>query len=279
MGSRPGPVLALLAVVPWLGLIRHDVRPEGPVSGGIAFRRVGTAPLAWWLALFFGLQSLQAYAVFGWLPQVYRAAGVSAQTAGLLLGVATAAAIPISLVLPGMAARRPNQTPFVLALCGCYLVGYAGLILWPAGGAWAWALLIGIGTGLFPIALTLIGLRSKTSDGTAALSGFAQSVGYLLAAIGPLMMGAVFGVTGSWTVPLCVLAVLVVPWPTSEYARRRRASSRTRCPDPRDGEEARREVLVWPLGGGARRDRGGAGAWSPDRIRPGRTPPSPAHWG
>jgi CP family cyanate transporter-like MFS transporter len=210
-GLASWAVLALLAVVPWLGLIRHDVRPEGPVSGGIAFRRVGTAPLAWWLALFFGLQSLQAYAVFGWLPQVYRAAGVSAQTAGLLLGVATAAAIPISLVLPGMAARRPNQTPLVLALCGCYLIGYAGLILWPAGGEWAWALLIGIGTGLFPIALTLIGLRSKTSDGTAALSGFAQSVGYLLAAIGPLMMGAVFGATGSWTVPLCVLAVLVVP--------------------------------------------------------------------
>jgi MFS transporter, CP family, cyanate transporter len=210
-GVAAWAVLALIAAVPWLGLVRHDVRPEGPVSGGIPFRRVGTAPLAWWLAFFFGLQSLQAYAVFGWLPQVYQAAGLSAQTAGLLLGAATAIGIPVSLVLPGMAARRPRQTSFVLGLCACYLVGYAGLILWPVGGAWAWALLIGTGTGIFPLTLTMIGLRAKTSDGTAALSGFVQSIGYLVAALGPFMMGALFGVTGSWTVPLCVLMLLVFP--------------------------------------------------------------------
>jgi CP family cyanate transporter-like MFS transporter len=204
-------VLALVCVVPWLPLIRHDVRPDGPVSGGIPFRTVATAPLARWTALFFGLQSLEAYAVFGWLPEVYRAAGVSVQTAGLLLGVATAVGIPIALVLPGMAARRANQSPFVLALCASYLVGYIGLIVWPAGGAWLWALLIGIGTGLFPLILTMIGLRARTSDGTAALSGFVQSVGYLIGAAGPFMMGALFGATGSWTIPVGVLAALVVP--------------------------------------------------------------------
>jgi CP family cyanate transporter-like MFS transporter len=204
-------VLAAVAVVPWLGLMRHDVRPEGPVSGGIPFREVATAPLAWWLALFFGLQSLQAYAVFGWLPEVYRGAGLSAQTAGLLLGVATAIGIPLALVLPGLAVRRPNQTPYVLGLCACYLVGYLGLLAWPVGGAWVWAVLIGIGTGVFPLTLTLIGLRARTSDGTAALSGFSQSVGYLIGAVGPFMMGALFGLTGSWTVPIWVLTVLVVP--------------------------------------------------------------------
>jgi MFS transporter, CP family, cyanate transporter len=181
------------------------------VSGGIGFREVATAPLAWWLAFFFGLQSLQAYAVFGWLPEVYRGAGLSAQTAGLLLGVATAIGIPLALVLPGLAVRRPNQTPYVLALCACYLVGYLGLLAWPVGGAWAWAVLIGIGTGVFPLTLTLIGLRARTSDGTAALSGFSQSVGYLIGAVGPFMMGALFGATGSWTVPIWVLTVLVVP--------------------------------------------------------------------
>jgi MFS transporter, CP family, cyanate transporter len=203
--------LALVAVVPWLPLMRHDVKPEGPVTGGIAFGAVARTPLAWWLAFFFGLQSLHAYAVFGWLPEVYRGAGVSAQSAGLLLGVATAIGIPLALVLPGLAVRRANQTPYVLALCACYIAGYAGLLVWPVGGALAWAVLIGIGTGIFPLTLTLIGLRARTSDGTAALSGFSQSVGYLVGAVGPFMMGALFDATGSWTIPVWVLLVLVLP--------------------------------------------------------------------
>ncbi len=204
-------VAALVAAVPWLGLMRHDVRPEGPVTRGIALRSVGASSMAWAMALFFGLQSLEAYAVFGWLPEIYRHAGVSAQTAGLLLGTTTAVGIPISFVLPGWAARRTNQAPFVVVLSGCYVAGYLGLVSWPVGGAWLWAILIGMGTGLFPLILTLIGLRARTSDGTAALSGFVQSVGYLIGAIGPFMMGAVFDLTGTWTVPLLVLALLAVP--------------------------------------------------------------------
>ena len=81
----------------------------------------------------------------------------------------------------------------------------------PYDGALVWSLLIGLGTGLFPLALALIGLRARTSDGTAALSGFTQSVGYLLAAIGPFMMGALYDVTGGWTVSLPVLVVFLVP--------------------------------------------------------------------
>ena len=202
---------ALVAALPWLALLRHDVRPEGGRSRGISALETARSPLAWAMAIFFGAQSMQAYAVFGWLPQIFRDAGFSAQTAGLLLGTSTAISIPISFVLPSVAVRLTNQAPLILSLCASYAVGYLGLILWPSAGALAWALLIGIGTGMFPLALTLIGLRSRTSDGTAALSGFTQSVGYLLAAIGPFMMGAVYGVTGGWTVPLVVLVALLIP--------------------------------------------------------------------
>ena len=76
---------------------------------------------------------------------------------------------------------------------------------------WLWALLVGIGTSIFPMVLTLIGLRARTSEGTAALSGFAQSIGYLIAGLGPFMMGALYGATGGWTLPLLVLIVLVIP--------------------------------------------------------------------
>ncbi len=201
----------LVAAAPWLALLRHDVRPESDRSKSISSRQTARAPLAWAMAVFFGTQSMQAYAVFGWLPQIYRDAGFSAQTAGLFLGIATATAIPISLVLPSVAVRRTNQAPLVLALCASYAAGYLGLTLSPATLPVLWALLIGTGTGMFPLALTLIGLRARTSDGTAALSGFTQSVGYLLAAIGPFMMGALYGATGGWTVPLAVLIALLLP--------------------------------------------------------------------
>lgn len=203
--------LALVAALPWLGLLRHDVRPRNSAADRIAFRTVSRSALAWWLALFFGLQSLHAYAVFGWLPEVFRSAGLSPSTAGVLLGATTAIGIPVSIFLPGLAARQRSQTPAVLVLCTCYVVGYLGLATRPVGGAWLWALLIGIGTGLFPLILTLIGLRCRTSEGTAALSSFVQSVGYLIGAVGPFMMGALYDATGSWTQPLLTLTVLVIP--------------------------------------------------------------------
>jgi len=202
---------ALIAALPWLGLLGHDVRPESDRAGTITARQTARTSLAWAMAVFFGAQSLQAYAVFGWLPQIYRDAGFSAQTAGILLGVATATSIPISFLLPSLAIRHTNQAPLILTLCACYAAGYLGLIWWASGGAVAWALLIGVGTGMFPLVLTLIGLRARTSDGTAALSGFTQSVGYGMAAVGPFLMGALYGATGGWTWPLVMLIVLLVP--------------------------------------------------------------------
>ena len=202
---------ALLAALPWLGLVSHDSHPEPATHGVITTRRLVRSSLAWSMAVFFGCQSLQAYVVFGWLPQVYRDAGFSANEAGLLLGLTTATSIPMSFVLPGLAARLRHQGPLIIALCMTYVVGYGGLILAPVEGAVAWALLIGTGTAIFPLALLLIGLRSRSSEGTAALSGFTQSVGYLLAAIGPFGVGAIYDATHDWTLPLLLLMAVLVP--------------------------------------------------------------------
>jgi CP family cyanate transporter-like MFS transporter len=203
--------VAFVAAIPWVGLIRHDIKPTSDTPKTITPRALSRSPLARTMAFFFGVQSLQAYAVFGWLPQIFRDAGFSAGTAGLLLGVTTATSIPISLVLPGITARGRHQGRIILGLCAAYVGGYLGLILDAATLPWLWALLIGIGTGMFPLVLTLIGLRTRTSEGTAALSGFAQSIGYLIAGIGPFMMGALYGATGGWTLPLIVLLILVIP--------------------------------------------------------------------
>jgi CP family cyanate transporter-like MFS transporter len=202
---------AALAALPWLGLLRHDVRPEDRPVREIGFRDVARTRLGWLMALFFGIQSLQAYAVFGWLPEIFRDAGFSARDAGLLLALTMALGIPTSLALPGLAARRDSQASIVVALAACYVVGFAGLIAMPHDGAAAWATLIGLGTGMFPLALVLIALRTETADGTAALSSFTQSVGYLIAGVGPFMVGLLYDATGSWTPPLAILTVLVAP--------------------------------------------------------------------
>jgi CP family cyanate transporter-like MFS transporter len=202
---------AVLALAPWFGLLREDVRPDDSHPGPISARALAHSRLAWLMAVYFGTQSLQAYCVFGWLPQIYRDAGFSAGEAGLLLGISMAVGIPLSFAISDAAARMRNPRSLVVLLVGCYLVAYPGLIWWPVGGAYVWAFLIGVGAGQFPLVLALIGLRARTHESTAALSGFSQSVGYLIAAVGPVGMGVLHDVTGSWTVPLIVVSIVLVP--------------------------------------------------------------------
>lgn len=203
-------VTAGIAVLPWLGLIGHDRRPE-EVPGRIGLMAVARTRLGWLLAMFFGLQSLQAYSIFGWFAELYRDAGFSAHAAGLLLGVITGVSIPLSLLIPTLVARTHNQTVLMCTLMACYPIGYVGLIVAPHAGAVAWAVLVGIGTATFPLILTLIGLRAHTPGGTAALSGFTQSTGYLVAGTGPFGVGLLHDLSGGWTVPLLALLAITVP--------------------------------------------------------------------
>jgi MFS transporter, CP family, cyanate transporter len=161
--------------------------------------------------VFFGLQSLQAYSIFGWFAQLWRDSGYSAEQAGLLVAIIAGVSIPLSLWLPAASARRTDQRGLILAVLGCYLVGYALLLVDAHALAIPAALLVGVGCCVFPVVLTLIGLRARTPDGTAALSGFTQSLGYLIAAIGPFVIGTVYDATSHWTLPLWLLLVLVLP--------------------------------------------------------------------
>lgn len=205
-------LVAAVAAVPWLGLVTRDRRdPDSAPRRGISVLAVGRTSLGRRMALFFGLQSLQAYAVYGWFAVVYRDAGFSPTTAGILVGVIGGLSIPLSLVIPRLVAATDDQRPLMWALMLCYPLGYGGLVLFPVAGAWIWAVLVGIGLSVFPLILTLIGLRARTPEGTAALSGWTQSVGYLFAAVGPFGMGVVHDLTGGWTVPLLLLLLLAVP--------------------------------------------------------------------
>ncbi|MCX6395568.1 MAG: MFS transporter [Propionibacteriales bacterium] len=201
---------AAVAAVPWIALVRHDRRPESD-PGTITTGTVARTRLGWTMAAFFGLQALQAYAIFGWLAQVFRDAGSSPHEAGVLLGITTAIGIPLSFVIPGLTVRARDQRWLLTGIMAFYPVGYLGLVVGADTVPWLWAAALGIGTTTFPFILTLISLRARTPVGTAALSGFTQSTGYLIAAAGPFSVGALRDATGSWTVPLLVLLALSVP--------------------------------------------------------------------
>ncbi|MFJ9855565.1 CynX/NimT family MFS transporter [Streptomyces sp. NPDC101150] len=209
-------ILAAVAVLPWLAVVRRRSAAAGPSGDGAASAeeppvRITSSPTAWALAVFFGLQATAAYITMGWMPQIFRDAGVSPGTAGVLLAVTMAMGVPLSFVLPRLASRMRHQGPLAVGLAVCGLAGYAGLWLAPAAGAWAWALLMGISNCSFPLALTMIGMRSSSSAGVAKLSAFAQSVGYLISIPGPLLVGALYQHSGGWGLPIALMAGLLVP--------------------------------------------------------------------
>lgn len=163
------------------------------------------------LTLLFGIQSAVAYVMMGWLPTIYRDAGLSPASAGSMLAVAIVVATPASLLLPAWLARRPDQRAFVWIIGGPWAVGFAGLILVPTTVPYVWAVLIGFGLASFPVALLLMGLRSATAADTRQVSAFAQGLGYLVALPAPLLFGVLHDATGGWTVPVSVLLGLLVP--------------------------------------------------------------------
>ena len=204
-------LLSALAVVPWLWHV-GERGTAGGARGSRSGGRMLRSRTAWALAVFFGAQSLHAYVSFGWFALFFEEQGpFSASHAGFLLAVVAGLSIPVSAAVPALAARRPSQRWLVVLLAACYVVAYTGMLTATdlAGGV-LWAALVGIGSGSFPLALTMIALRTRTADATASLSAFSQSVGYVLAAGGPLLVGVLHGRSGGWTGSFVLLFVVLV---------------------------------------------------------------------
>jgi CP family cyanate transporter-like MFS transporter len=197
------------------------------------------SPTAWALSVFFGLQAAGAYIVLGWLPQILRDAGVSAGTAGLLLALIPAVGIPFAFLIPALAAKLPNQGGLVVALSAVGFTGYVGLWLAPAALAWLWAVLLGISQAAFPLALTMIGLRGRSTAEVAHLSAFAQGIGYLIATPCPLLVGVLYQHSHGWHAPLAFMATLLIPQTVAGIlAGRRRSSSDAPVPHTRPSTDA-----------------------------------------
>jgi CP family cyanate transporter-like MFS transporter len=227
LGLGVWAVLSAAAIIPWVPLARGraaapprpvtvvgpgDARPAAPGAAGHGEHgSILRSRTAWMLACFFGLQGTAAYVTMGWMPQIFRDAGISAGEAGLLLAVTMVMGVPLSFVLPPLAARMRSQGPIVAVLGAFQVAGFAGLWAAPAAAPFVWALLLGVANCAFPLVLTMIGMRSRTGGGVVRLSAFAQSTGYLLSIPGPILVGTLNQASGGWGVPIALMIALVAP--------------------------------------------------------------------
>ncbi|MGR4048532.1 CynX/NimT family MFS transporter [Kosakonia cowanii] len=203
-------IFPLLALLLWLPRLRHGAPAALSATGALHSRGIWRSALAWQVTLYLGINSLIYYIVIGWLPSILISQGFSETQAGSLHGVLQLATAAPGLLVPLVLHRLRDQRAIAALVALLCAAGALGLWLQP-GHAAIWTVVYGFGSGATMIlGLTFIGLRASSAHQAAALSGMAQSVGYLLAACGPPLMGKVHDASGDWHLPLIACALLSV---------------------------------------------------------------------
>ncbi|WP_372476915.1 CynX/NimT family MFS transporter [Gordonia liuliyuniae] len=168
------------------------------------------SPMAWGMTFMFGMTSAGTYAMFTWMPKIITDAGGSESLGGTAVAVFSGVGLAATFVAPTLSTRFANPFGFTVLFAACWFAGFAGLMWAPLSAPLVWALLCGLGPTTFPMALTLINVRTRTSAASASLSGFAQGVGYLLACAGPLLFGVLHDVTHGWGAPFLLVVGMVL---------------------------------------------------------------------
>jgi CP family cyanate transporter-like MFS transporter len=200
-------VFALVALVVWVPQLSRLHR----VEIGSGRESLWRNRIAWAITIFMAAQAMIFYTFAAWLPEYLIGRGISPAGAGGVLALGQVAALVMSLIAPIIAGRFRDQravTGVVLLVCG---LGFAGLLFtdrWPT--VWVMCVMSGPGASI-SLALLFMVLRSASTTQTSQVSGMAQSVGYILAAVGPAAIGALHDVTGSWTISMSALALALIP--------------------------------------------------------------------
>ena len=205
-------LLGLVALAAWLriraqGVVSAADEPQA-VAGGL---NVWRSRAAWCISLFMGIQSVMFYSIVNFLPSVLVEKGMTPLAAGGYSSLLQAASLAGVLAVSARFGRSTHKQRFCLLASLLLLAGVAGVWLGTPGQMWLWVSLIGIGgSGVFSIVLMLFVLRTQSINESASLSGMAQSVGYLIAVLGPLGMGVLYDHLGSWSDAMAVLVALML---------------------------------------------------------------------
>ncbi|MFE1280265.1 CynX/NimT family MFS transporter [Klebsiella aerogenes] len=203
-------IFPLFALFLWLPQARRQASTPMTGSGAAHNRGIWRSALAWQVTLFLGINSLVYYVIVGWLPAILQSMGYSEAHAGSLHGLLQLATAAPGLAIPLVLHRLKDQRGIAVLVALMCVFSTLGLWLLP-GQAVIWTLIFGFGSGATMIlGLTFIGLRASSAHQAAALSGMAQTIGYLLAACGPPLIGKIHDAYGDWHIPLIIVALIAV---------------------------------------------------------------------
>lgn len=207
---------AVIALIPWVLEFRShrkDTSYTAPETSPQVLKiHPWRSPTAWSVGLVLAVSSITGYAMYAWMPVILiDIAGVTPAQSGALLALFAGIGLPLAFVTPGLAKRMGTHVHWLVTISSLfYLVGYLGMLLAPAHLIWLWVAIVGTGCLEFPLALTLVNLRTANVRSSMALSGFAQIVAYLCATMAPPLMGVLYSSTNSWTVVLTTLLIVSV---------------------------------------------------------------------
>ncbi|MVB12729.1 Major Facilitator Superfamily protein [Caprobacter fermentans] len=213
--SKSAPFMLIIGIIFIAANLRSPLTAVGPVADQIRGSLQGSSsnkvnlwksPLAWQVTLYMGLQSVELYCMYAWLPDILVHQGMDSGKAGWMLSLFQLASLPVAFFGSVLAGRKANQRPVVIVASLCVLSGLLGMFFGATGLTFLWMILMGSGCTLtFSLSLIFFSFRTKNADEAARLSGMAQSVGYLLASFGPTLLGFLHDATNNWTLPLAVL--------------------------------------------------------------------------
>lgn len=203
-------LFSFLAFLVWINQNKFSVPTNSKRSFKKAMKDLGSNSLAWNVALFLGLQSIAFYVILAWLPDILISKGFSSSEAGWYLSLSQVTGVLGSVLVPVIAAKKDDQRKYISVLILLEAISLIGLWLGTNATVFLWVSGIGFSLGgSFGLALLFIVLRSSDSETATELSGMSQSIGYLLAATGPILIGVVFDLTGDWDTALYILFMIL----------------------------------------------------------------------
>ncbi|WP_215405643.1 MFS transporter [Vibrio gigantis] len=200
------PILALMIWLPKITKRSSSKNTKQNEENPVPMKKMIKSGVAWQVTLALGLNSFTFYSLAGWLPQILNDLGYSEIDAGYIYGfLQFSTMVPGLLLLPFLG--KSNNQRWLITLCtSSVFIGLIGLLYLPDFAIF-WVGLFGLANcSTFIIALSFVGLRTSNSSQAASLSGMAQGIGYALAATGPTLVGKLHSQTGSWSVPILLIA-------------------------------------------------------------------------
>lgn len=201
---------AIIAFIVWLPQLKFHTRPKHQRRFSTSLKKLGNSRLAWQVAFFMGLQSLAFYVILAWLPEILQSRGMTPARAGWMLSLSQGMGVIGGIIIPIWAEKLRKQHIVIWVLTILELISLIGIIIPDAPLPAAWVSIIGFSLGgSFGLALLFIVLRTGDTETATELSGLAQSIGYLLAASGPVLFGLLHDLSHNWIVPLLLLFVVL----------------------------------------------------------------------